>query len=54
MTTCARHLRRCRALARNTGLIMGPPSPLTSRLEPDILLRAKQDFLMTDSDSDFQ
>lgn len=28
--------------------------PLTSRLEPDILLRAKQDFLKTDSDSDLQ
>lgn len=28
--------------------------PLTSRLEPDILLRAKQDFLKTDSDLDFQ
>lgn len=40
--------------AAATGLALPDPFPLTSRLEPDILLRAKQDFLKTDSDSDLQ
>lgn len=54
MTTRAQHLGQCGGPARSTGLIVCLPSPLASRLEPDILLRAKQDFLKTDSDSDFQ
>lgn len=40
--------------AAASALALPDPFPLTSRLEPDILLRAKQDFLKTDSDSDLQ
>lgn len=45
--------RLAQAAAANA-LALRDPFPLTSRLEPDILLRAKQDFLKTDSDSDLQ
>ena len=55
MTVCGQKLGQCWDLKAAAIACALPDLALpTFRLEPDILLRAKQDFLKTDSDSDLQ